>query len=200
MEISADFMAVSLSREKQIQNKMSFNRVILRKTSQNSQRAINFRNFIFGVEDSLVSTVGLLSGVASAQISKSAIFITGFILILVEAISMAAGSFLSESSMEDYVEKEEVSSKKSFRGALIMFFSYLVAGFIPLLPYGLTSLENAFKISIELSLFFLVILGIVGSRFTKTSTLKSVLRMSMIGGGAILIGIIAGRLLAGLTV
>ncbi|KKS05141.1 MAG: hypothetical protein UU58_C0001G0001, partial [Candidatus Nomurabacteria bacterium GW2011_GWA2_41_25] len=34
------------------------------------------RNFIFGAEDSLVSTVGLLSGIASAGIARKEIIIS----------------------------------------------------------------------------------------------------------------------------
>ena len=55
-----------------------------------------FSSFIFGVEDSLVSTVGLLSGVAVAGVNRSGIFVTGVILIFVEAFSMGVGNFLSE--------------------------------------------------------------------------------------------------------
>ena len=54
------------------------------------------------MEDSLVSTVGLLSGVAVANVPMTTILLTGLILIFVEAISMAAGSFLSEYSAEGY--------------------------------------------------------------------------------------------------
>src|SRR3989338_4103836 len=51
-----------------------------------SQRTIVYiRNLIFGVEDSLVSTVDLLSGVAAAGVPRSVIFLTGVVLIFVEA-------------------------------------------------------------------------------------------------------------------
>jgi len=64
--------------------------------------AVYVRNFVFGVEDSLVSTVGLLSGIASAGASTATIFLTGTVLIFVEAFSMAVGSYLSEESVEEY--------------------------------------------------------------------------------------------------
>ena len=38
------------------------------------------RSFIFGVEDSLVSTVGLLSGVAIANASRDTILLTGTVV------------------------------------------------------------------------------------------------------------------------
>jgi hypothetical protein len=51
------------------------------------------RNFIFGSEDSLVSTVGLLAGIVSAGIERKEIIISGIVLICVEAFSMSIGSF-----------------------------------------------------------------------------------------------------------
>ena len=72
-------------------------------TQPRSVSASYIRNFVFGVEDSLVSTVGLLSGVAIAGVEQKYIFITGLILIFVEAFSMAVGSFLSEESAEKYI-------------------------------------------------------------------------------------------------
>lgn len=85
------------------------------------------RNFIFGVEDSLVSTVGLLSGIAIADVGRSTILLTGMVLIFVEAVSMAAGSFLSESSAENYASKHESPLRLSVPASAIMFFSYFLA-------------------------------------------------------------------------
>src|SRR3989344_8096937 len=94
-----------------------------------------FRNFIFGVEDSLVSTVGLLSGVAVANVPKSTILLTGIILLLVEGLSMAVGSFLTESSVEEYTHQAKGLTKNNIVSGVIMFFSYFLTGFIPLSPY-----------------------------------------------------------------
>ena len=52
------------------------------------------RAFVFGVEDSLASTVGLLSGIAIAGAGRETILMTGIVLIFVEAFSMAIGDFL----------------------------------------------------------------------------------------------------------
>ena len=63
------------------------------KSVKKLKTALYLRNFIFGVEDSLVSTVGLLSGVAVANVDQATIFLTGMVLIFVEAFSMGVGSF-----------------------------------------------------------------------------------------------------------
>jgi len=103
--------------------------------SSKKHLAGHLRNFVFGVEDSLVSTVGLVSGIAIAGVPKTEILLTGSILIFVEAFSMGAGSFLSERSAEEFMEEEGMSSAYSLENGAIMFFSYFVSGFIPLFNY-----------------------------------------------------------------
>src|SRR3989344_7582377 len=94
------------------------------------------RNFTFGVEDSLASTVGLLSGVASAQVAASTVVLTGLVLVFTEAMSMGVGTFLSDQSAEEYEHHRDLSLSKSLPSALVMFFSYLIAGIIPIAPYA----------------------------------------------------------------
>ena len=154
-----------------------------------------FRNFVFGVEDSLVSTVGLLSGIAAASVSKSVILITGTVLIFVEAFSMGAGSFLSEHSAEDYIYRGSSNSRKPGVSSIIMFFSYLISGLIPLVPYIILPIKYALWISILLSLVFLFVLGVISGKVTKTGISKSALRMFVVGGIAILIGALVGKTL-----
>ena len=100
-----------------------------------SAKVVYFRNFIFGVEDSLASTVGLLSGIAIAHIGRRELIITGLVLIFVEAFSMAVGSFLSEQFAEDYASGREVPIHRALTGSAIMFASYLLAGIVPIAPY-----------------------------------------------------------------
>lgn len=151
-----------------------------------------FRNFIFGVEDSLVSTVGLLSGIAIANVSKDTIFLTGIVLIFVEAFSMAAGSFLSEYSAEGYSSHSEKPSRSNFISGIIMFFSYFISGFIPLFPYLIMPVNAALKLSVFLSIIALFILGLVGAKISGINLIKNGMRMAMVGGIAIGVGMIAG--------
>ena len=156
---------------------------------------IYFRNFIFGAEDSLVSTVGLLSGVAIAGVPSKTILLTGMVLILVEAFSMAAGSFLSEHSADAFVKQAEAELRVPIIGGVIMFVSYFVSGFIPLAPYLMAEPSQALKWSIGLSMLALFILGFAGGRLSRTNVWRGGLRMAMIGGIAIALGVIAGRII-----
>ncbi len=157
-------------------------------------KASYYRNFVFGVEDSLVSTVGLLSGITIAGVDSKTVLATGVILIFVEAISMGAGSFLSESSAETYENHVEKPTNRSYLDALIMFISYLLSGCIPLLPYIIFSQDIAFWGSVIVSLLVLFVLGVINAKISGTRVWKSVMRMVLIGGSAIAIGSIIGRL------
>jgi VIT1/CCC1 family predicted Fe2+/Mn2+ transporter len=155
-----------------------------------------FRNFIFGVEDSLVSTVGLLSGIAIAGIDRETIFLTGAVLIFVEAFSMAAGSFLSESSAEEYESGTDQPMRGSIIASAVMFASYFISGFIPLSAYILWPVSTALVYSILFSLITLLALGAIGAKLSNTSVVKDAIRMVLVGGIAIAIGTAAGTFIS----
>ena len=152
------------------------------------------RNFIFGAEDSLVSTVGLLAGITSAGMARPEIIITGIVLIFVEAFSMSVGSFLSERATEesspDYIKRES----PSLLAALVMFVSYFLCGLIPIFPYWVADVGRAFWWSIFASLLALAVLGFMSAKILKTKILKNILRMAVLGGLAIGLGVAVGIL------
>lgn len=158
-----------------------------------------FRSFVFGVEDSVVSTVGLISGIAIVGSSRPAILLVGTILIFVEAFSMAVGELMSDNAVRELRTEEETPLGKSLTQALVMFFSYLVSGFVVLLPYILFSSSVALAVSIVVSLALLFALGAFGGKLARISIFKNGLTMAVIGGAAILIGMIAGIVIEKLT-
>jgi len=89
-------------------------------------------------------------------------------------------------------------SDTSFTASIIMFFSYFLAGFIPLGPYLFLPLESAFWISITVSLISLFILGIIGAKISQTNIFKGGMRMILVGGLALGAGTLVGTLLGGM--
>jgi VIT1/CCC1 family predicted Fe2+/Mn2+ transporter len=160
------------------------------------QGASFVRNFIFGVEDSLVSTVGLVSGIAVADVDRATIFLTGMVLIVVEALSMGVGSILSESATEEFIYRRTEYRSLPYVGGAIMFVSYFVAGFIPLVPYVLFEVGTAFPTSIALSLASLFLLGFIAAKHFHAKIWRNGIRMLVLGGLAIIAGSLVGRLLA----
>jgi len=151
-----------------------------------------YRNFIFGVEDSLVSTVGLLSGVATASVSDKAVATSGIILIFVEAFSMAVGSYLSEETTTAYGRRGRALAS---RAASVMFISYIVAGCIPLFPYLILPVTLAYPLSIGASLLALTMLGVHSALRFKLPVLGKAVEMVILGGLATLVGVAIGSLL-----
>lgn len=155
---------------------------------------ILLRNVIFGVEDSLVSTLGFLTGISVTRLLQEEIIMSGIILVLVEAFSMSVGSFLSEESVEEFQAHRRVSSRAPLIGSIAMFFSYAVAGFIPIMPFLLIERSWAIVVSVFLSLGSLFLLGVVRGAVSSLHLVRSGIHMLMIGGFAAGIGMIIGYL------
>ena len=154
------------------------------------------RNFVFGAEDGLVSTVGLLSGVSFAGLGARYIVISGIVLILVEALSMAAGAYISEDSSTDIISDGEKGSNLIY-DSIVMFFSYALIGLIPLLPYVFS--ENtrlAFYWSLGMTLFALFALGLFRGYFLQKPLLASALKIMGIGSVVVAIAVWVGLLFA----
>lgn len=153
------------------------------------------KNFLFGVEDSLVSTVGLLSGVASANVERTSIILTGLILIVVEGFSMGIGSFMTEETAEE-MAGTTASDTSALKGGLTMFGSYLLSGLIPLAPYFFLSPTQAMPFSVLASLLGLFSLGLgTALYFRRPAPLRRGLKMLLLGGMAVLVGVMIGKTL-----
>lgn len=70
------------------------------------------REFVFGIQDGLISTVGLLAGVQGATENNLVVIVTGFTAMFSGAISMAAGSYLSSLAQQDIFDKEITDAEK----------------------------------------------------------------------------------------
>lgn len=146
------------------------------------------RNLVYGLEDSLISTSGVLVGVTFAGLPITHIIVTGIVLIIVEAISMAYGALVSEESFL-------ISSKKKYTTGQIlvysmtMFISYIVAGFAVLTPYLLNLKYNyMYTIGIAIALLFCIVY------FIQRNIVKALI-ITSVGTIVLLISIQSGRLL-----
>lgn len=209
------------------------------------------REVVFGVEDGMISTLGVLTGIAIGTNNHPIVILSGFVIIIVESISMGVGSYLSSKSVKEVAERkleeektelkewpeaekrelvetyikdgwplnlaEEmalVASKnkslflqemayrelhihpekleKPLQGGIYMFFSYVIGGSIPILPYFFLPISSAIALSIGITLLGLFILGCITTKFTKRRWWKAGLEMLFIAGIAALVGYIVG--------
>ncbi len=70
------------------------------------------REFVFGIQDGVISTVGLLAGVQSATENNIVVIITGLTAMFSGAISMAAGSYLSSGAQKEIFDREIADAEK----------------------------------------------------------------------------------------
>lgn len=150
------------------------------------------RSSFFGVEDSLVSTTGLIAGVAVGTQDAKFVILAGLVGVAVEAVSMAAGEFLSEETTHDLDKRDKASP---IMGGMIMFVSYFAAGLIPLLPIILLPKSYSLYVSVFAALVGLFILGLIKGKVTGKNPLRSGIEVLIVGGVAAAIGIAVGVVL-----
>lgn len=149
---------------------------------------------MFGFTDALVSTTGVIVGVSTGTNNKQIVVLAGVVTILVEALSMGSGQYLSSKSAQ------QLSKKNSLRvpvvSGVIMFWAYFAAGLVPLLAIMLFPMDYARNVAIVAALTCLLVLGYVKGKVVDVSPVKSALEVLIIGGIATVIGIVVGNLLA----
>jgi VIT1/CCC1 family predicted Fe2+/Mn2+ transporter len=155
------------------------------------------RNLVYGVEDSLISTTGVVVGVAWSGLARRDIIVTGLILVLVEALSMSFGAFVSEDAFMSHDGTRQPASPTKIVGyAAVMLVSYALAGLIPLAPF-LLGAKNAWRYSVGLAVVALVALVFLAQpkeRGVKKRALKAG-ALASVGTLILAISIGAGRVL-----
>src|ERR687892_554306 len=79
---------------------------VIQQKKQVIESRARIREFVFGIQDGLISTVGLLAGIQGAIESNIVVIITGLTAMFSGAISMAAGSYLSSGAQKEIFDKE----------------------------------------------------------------------------------------------
>lgn len=72
----------------------------------NSPSSAIIREIVFGMEDGMVSTMGAVTGIAAATQNHFTVVLSGLVIIAVESISMAVGSYLSNKSEKEIDERK----------------------------------------------------------------------------------------------
>lgn len=160
----------------------------------------SIREIVFGLEDSLVSTLGTLTGIAIGSRSTFIVILSGFVLLAAEGMSMAAGSYLSskyafdaEQVLHADLDCHIPHAPHPIRNAVVMGVCYFVGGFVPLVPYFFLTVPYALILSIPITAVVLFLVGVWSSSFTRRSALRSGIEMVVISFSATFIGYLIGR-------
>ena len=151
-----------------------------------------FRSSIFGFQDALVSTTGIVVGISAGVSNKQFIILSALVAISVEALSMAAGQYLSEKSVHELPTSHHHDSLMV--GTLLMFFSYLIGGFVPIAPIFFTAPPLTSLLSVSFAFLGLFLLGFIKAKLFANHIWRSAFEMLAIGGLTTLIGLLVGYL------
>lgn len=160
---------------------------------------MNLREIVFGLEDSLVSTLGAITGIAAGTGNKFVVILSGIVLIFVESTSMAAGSYLSAKSASEASGSRSgrfKMSREAVRAGVVMGVFYMIGGVFPLSMYFLLPVRTAMIPSVVLTAAVLFALGVWKSKIVKTGWLRSGMEMMIVSLSAAVIGFVVGRIVA----
>lgn len=64
----------------------------------------SIREVVFGMQDGILTTLGIITGVGVAEGDRSAVFISGFLALLAGSLSMGVGEYLGRKSEREVVQ------------------------------------------------------------------------------------------------
>lgn len=161
-----------------------------------------FRNFlaefVYGAIDGTVTTFAIIAGVAGASLSPAIVLILGISNVLADGFSMASSNYLSEKShqAQSGISPEHTPMKT----ALATFFSFVLVGTIPLLPYVISAFSpvwqgKEFLVSAVFTSMAFIFVGGVRGRIVGVSRVSAGFETLFIGGVAASVAYIVGNLL-----
>ena len=101
------------------------------------------KDIIYGANDGIVTTFAVVAGSVGAGLSAEVVLILGFASLLADGFSMGAGNYLGSRSEREVMRADgAVYGKSVITPAFLTFFSFIIAGSIPLLPFVFGNGEN----------------------------------------------------------
>lgn len=151
------------------------------------------RSLMFGLQDGIVSTTGVVVGVSTGVSEKAIIVLVALVAVTVEASSMAAGQYSSEKAVHQ-MDKTGKHTDNLYIGALIMFIAYLMGGAFSIIPIVVFDQPGARILAIASAFFGLFIIGYIKGHLVEHKPLRSAIELFIIGSVATTVGIVVGYL------
>lgn len=152
------------------------------------------RSVLFGIENSVISTAGLIAGLSVGTKDKSVVILGATVAILIEAVAMGVGEYLSDDAVQELDKIKRHPDNSMFSGFL-MTISGSLAGLIPLIPVLFLDYPTSLLYSIAFALAVLFTVGYIKGRILHSNPLKGGLKILIVGGLATIIGVLVGVLL-----
>lgn len=185
---------------------------IITGTTAGGLRGEHIRNLFLGLNDGLVETLGVVSGLLAAFEHTSSVIVAGLTVAIAGSFSMAAGVFAAENSENEIIEiqtkKERILSSNAsgesvrrgtniFASTSIVGISYFFGAMIPILPivFGGRGILVSFLASGFVAIFVSTIISFITGMNAKK---RIVLNIAILGIAVLItytMGIIAKQIL-----
>ena len=149
------------------------------------------RGVVFGGMDGILTTFALLAAMGGSGQTASLTLVIGISTVLADALSMAAGEYLSAKAEIELLpgQKAPPDEPHPLEKGLAMFVAFTLFGAMPLLGFVLTALfaqgsAFSFQISMAITAVTLFALGAIKTSFGAGVWWKSGLEVTGIGGAA----------------
>jgi len=146
--------------------------------------------FVYGSIDGLVTTFAVVTGALGASLSPFVIIIVGSANVLADAFSMGSSGYLASVSEEKMTGVAH--SRSPLSRAFVTFFSFVIVGVTPLVPFLIQAFFpaltfNAALYSISMTMIAFGVVGFISGTISGESRFVASLRTIVLGGLAALI-------------
>jgi len=150
------------------------------------------RGVVFGGMDGILTTFALLAAAAGTKTSHSLTLVIGISTVLADALSMAAGEYLSakaEEELQGAAFKRPKEEPHPMEKGLAMFVAFTLFGSMPLLGFVVTAMlargsQYSFQLSVLITGVTLFTLGTIKTSFGAGVWWRSGMEVTVIGGAA----------------
>jgi vacuolar iron transporter family protein len=160
------------------------------------------RDLIYGANDGIITTFAVVAGVTGGALSTRAVLIVGVANLLADSLSMGVGNYLSIRSHESALAAEGRPETESspVRHGLATFLAFVVAGAVPLVPYGFPAIgADRFFVSVILTFSALFVVGASRALVTTDRWWIAGLEMLLLGIGVAAAAFGSGAIIASIV-
>ncbi|MCL6480199.1 MAG: VIT1/CCC1 transporter family protein [Firmicutes bacterium] len=160
-------------------------------------------DLVFGANDGIVTTFAVVSGTTGATLEPRIAVVLGVANLIADGIAMGAGSYQGMRSEQDYLRSTQGTVREGRLHALghgaAIFFAFVAAGSVPLLPFLFLPAEQMFLVSCVATGITLFAVGSLRTLVTRARWFVSGLEMLLVGSLAATAAYFIGHLLGRLT-
>ena len=173
---------------------MNIRAINLKETIQNKGDYI--RDVVLSANDGIVTTFAVVAGSLGASLSPSVVVILGLANLFADGLSMSTGSYLGVKSEIEYEQSEGKKVKlgtRPLKNGLVSFFSFGIAGFIPLISF-VFKFDNAVLVSSVLVMASLFTVGVFRGMVSNKHILRTAFENLLIGGVSAVVAFYVGEM------